>query len=149
MKYLTLEEIVRLNELTIKRHGGHFVPPHNFLHPEALDYLVETVGAELFGEPLYPTVADKAALYLFNIISNHIFQDGNKRTGLASALAFLYRNGYDLRDDLQPIQFDGQTIPATGSTHKEVLYQFTLTVAAAQAPLKACQQWLTTNITKA
>ena len=36
-----------------------------------LDYLLEAVQAEMFGSPLYPTIADKAALYCFNIIGNH------------------------------------------------------------------------------
>jgi death-on-curing protein len=34
-----------------------------------------------------------APAYLFHIIKNHPFIDGNKRTGLDSALALLDRNG--------------------------------------------------------
>ncbi|MES2520268.1 MAG: Fic family protein [Bacteroidota bacterium] len=33
-------------------------------------------------------MSDKAVICCYNIIGNHIFSDGNKRTGLESALAF-------------------------------------------------------------
>jgi death on curing protein len=35
-----------------------------------------------------------AAAYLFHIVMNHPFVDGNKRTGTHAALAFLRDNGY-------------------------------------------------------
>ena len=34
-----------------------------------------------------------AAAYLFHIVQNHPFVDGNKRTALVVAVAFLERNG--------------------------------------------------------
>ena len=39
-------------------------------------------------------------IYMFNIISNHVFQDGNKRTGLESALVFLKLNEYNIKNQL-------------------------------------------------
>ncbi len=146
MKYLTAGELIDLNKLTVKRHGGNFVPPNNLLHGEALEYLVETVQAEMFGEPLYPTISDKAGLYLFNIISNHIFQDGNKRTGLTGALAFLLRNRYWLKQELVRVEFEGRMLPDEQGGHDEILYQFTLEVASGTVPLPACQQWFAQNI---
>ena len=35
-----------------------------------------------------------SAAYLFHIVSNHPFVDGNKRTGTVAALTFLDLNGY-------------------------------------------------------
>lgn len=46
----------------------------------------------MFGNDLYPTVYDKAAAYLYHIVCNHPFNDGNKRTGFGSALLFLKAN---------------------------------------------------------
>lgn len=43
---------------------------------------------------LHPTIAEKAAAYFFYLVKNHPFIDGNKRTGVASALLFLHVNGY-------------------------------------------------------
>jgi len=40
-----------------------------------------------------------AAAYLFHIVSNHPFVDGNKRTGLLSALTFLQINGIRLHTE--------------------------------------------------
>jgi death on curing protein len=114
---------------TVAIHGGNFMPPNNFLHEENLDYLLEAVQAEMFGAPLYPTIADKAALYCYNIICNHIFTDGNKRTGLEAALAFLKLNGYRLRKDL-PLND---------------LYNFILKVASGQSDLEECKAWFMKN----
>jgi len=76
MEYLIKEDILQINKQTVERHGGNFVAPYNFLHEDPLDYLIEAVEAKMFGEEMYPAISDKAGLYMFNIISNHIFQDG-------------------------------------------------------------------------
>lgn len=101
------------------------MPLHNFLHEKNLDYLLEAVQAELFGTPLYPTIPDKAAVYCFTIISNHIFSDGNKRTGLGAALQFLNLNGYDLSPQV--------TNP--------ILTDFIIKVASGQSSLEECRAW--------
>ena len=93
MEYITKKQIINTNCYQVDTFGGNFVPLHNFLHEENLDYLLEAVQAEMFGEPLYPEVYHKAGLYMFNVICNHIFQDGNKRTGLEASLLFLQLNG--------------------------------------------------------
>ncbi len=49
-----------------------------------------------FGRDAYPDLWSKAAAMLHSIIGNHPFLDGNKRTGVALALAFLDRNGEDV-----------------------------------------------------
>ncbi len=45
-----------------------------------------------------------AAAYMFHLVQNHPFVDGNKRTGAASALVFLDLNGWevDISTDQQP-----------------------------------------------
>jgi death on curing protein len=128
MEYLEKADVVRINRLTIQDVGGHFVPPQNFLHEENLDYMLEAVQAEMFGEPLYPEIHQKAGVYLFNIICNHIFQDGNKRTGLESALLFLQLNGHDL-------VIDSQTLTT-----------FVVSVASGEQSLEAVQDWLAQHV---
>ena len=129
MIYLTKQQIIRLNIATIEAHGGNFMPPNNFLHEENLDYLLEAVQAEMFGEPLYPTISDKAALYCYNIICNHIFSDGNKRTGLASSLIFMNLNHYELRLEVT----------------NTILTDFILKVASGQSNLEECKEWFKEN----
>ena len=145
-RYLSRSNIILINRMTVAEHGGNFVPPDNLLNPAPLEYLVESVRAELFGEPLYPGAADKAALYMFNIISNHIFQDGNKRTGLEAALVFLQVNGYQVVKDLRQVEVGGQDLPDRTTSRNDHLVNFTLAVAAGQVPLEACRQWFATNI---
>lgn len=44
-----------------------------------------------------------AAAYLFHLVKNHPFIDGNKRVGAVATIIFLYLNGFDfdaLEDDL-------------------------------------------------
>ncbi len=50
----------------------------------------------VFGKELYPTIFGKAAVYARNIIFNHPFIDGNKRTGMTSAAVFLENNNCKL-----------------------------------------------------
>jgi death-on-curing protein len=38
-----------------------------------------------------------AAAYLFHLVQNHPFLDGNKRVGAAAALTFLVMNGIETR----------------------------------------------------
>ena len=128
-RYLTKQQVIRINRATVELHGGNYMPPHNFLHEENLDYLIEAVQAEMFGQPLYPTIPDKAALYCFNIIGNHIFTDGNKRTGLAAALQFLSLNEHDLSYEV---------------TNK-ILTDYILKVASGQSSLDECRAWFATH----
>ena len=100
MRLLLKEEITFLNKNNVLRFGGNFVPQNNFLHENYLDYLVEIVDAELFGEKMHPKVYQKASIYLYNIIANNIFTDGNKRTGLDACLLFFDFNVYQLKNSV-------------------------------------------------
>jgi death on curing protein len=129
MIFLRKHNIIRINKRTINAHGGNFTPPKNILNEQPLDYVTEIVNAEMFGEPLYPEVYDKAAVYMFNIISNHIFMDGNKRTGLESAIAFLEINGFRLKEKMSLAE----------------IYDFTIKVASGESDLEECREWFKTN----
>ena len=130
IRYLTKGQIIKINRATVAAHGGNFMPPYNFLHEENLDYLLEAVQAEMFGSPLYPTIADKAALYCFNIIGNHIFTDGNKRTGLGAALQFLNLNDCYLSPEV--------TNP--------LLTAYILKLASGESSLDECRAWFTAYV---
>lgn len=124
--------VVTVNKKTILSHGGNFIEPYNFLNEHNLDYLLEIVRAEMFGEPLYPKLSDKAGLYMYNIIANHVFQDGNKRTGLEAAIIFLRINGFNISLAL----------------HLNQVYDFTIKVASGESNLEECQQWFDINMVK-
>jgi death-on-curing protein len=146
MEYLLKEDFILINKKTVAQHGGSFVSPSNFLHEPDLDYLLEAVDSQVFGQPLYPSIADKASLYMFNVISNHIFQDGNKRTGLAAALLFLKLNGKNLKVELTSIRANDKSIPNKGNTTNEILFHFTMELASGLISLEECKQWFAENI---
>lgn len=50
-----------------------------------------------------PDLCELAAAYLFGIVKNHPFVDGNKRTGLAAADTFLYFNGLSLEAEQEDV----------------------------------------------
>jgi death-on-curing protein len=59
--------------------------------------------ATFANDDLHPSLTEKGAAYLFHIVRNHPFVDGNKRAGLATCLVFLRLNGVAIRateDDL-------------------------------------------------
>lgn len=66
----------------------------------SLEYYIDAVKDKIFGKNLYPTIFHKAAAYAFFIIKEHIFYDGNKRTGLAAAITFLERNECSLKESV-------------------------------------------------
>ncbi len=70
-----------------------------------------TFGGELVHDGPYAM----AGAYLFHIVSNHPFVDGNKRTGVLAAMVFLDLNGVTIEDP------GGE------------LYALTLAVAAGQS----------------
>ena len=49
------------------------------------------------GHELHESLVEKGAAYLFHLVRNHPFVDGNKRVGLAVSLVFLRLNGVTIR----------------------------------------------------
>lgn len=90
MHYLTAEDILRIHSAVIDETGGS----HGTRDHGALSSLEHLPRQEAFGAQLYPTVFDKGAVYVRNIIFGHPFIDGNKRTAMAAADVFLQLNGY-------------------------------------------------------
>ena len=83
--------------------GGMNVGGNNLRHGATLGFVDNIFYNEYFGATLYPTIFHRAAAYLFFTLKNHIFVDGNKRTGLACALTFLEWNGITIA----PLDEDG------------------------------------------
>lgn len=76
--------------MVIDETGGS----HGVRNTHMILSLVAAPAQSAFGKELYPTVFEKAALYARDIIMNHSFIDGNKRTGITAAAVFLENNGY-------------------------------------------------------
>ncbi len=98
--YLTFQEILEINRQVILRSGGFVQGAGMQRVPGSIEYLVEAIQGNIFGCDLYPTLAHKAALYLYEINAGHVFLDGNKRTAMLCCLAFIRRNGYRISASL-------------------------------------------------
>ena len=97
MIYLTKEEIISINKEMIFSFGGSFYEGScNIKNDNSFGYLLAAPNQEVFGIERYPSIFDKAAAYLFFIIKDHIFCDGNKRTGMVAAFTFLDLNGMEI-----------------------------------------------------
>jgi len=94
MIYLTKDEIISINKDMISSFGGvYFEGACNIENDNSFEYLLAAPHQEVFGIERYPSTFNKAAAYLFFIIKDHIFYDGNKRTGMIAAFTFLGVNG--------------------------------------------------------
>ena len=92
-------------------------------------------------------ILQKKQPFIFQIVTGHIFQDGNKRTGLEAAILFLKLNNESLVDDLaQVTNAKGQAIPSKGDNPKKILELFTLEMATGRLNFEDCKLWFKANI---
>ena len=90
--FLTVEEILEIHADQIKRYGGR----SGLRDLGLLQSAVAVPESSFGGRYLHATLFETAAAYLFHIVQNHPFVDGNKRVGTAAALVFLKMNGIDI-----------------------------------------------------
>lgn len=99
LEFLSIEDVLDLHERLIERFGGSPGVRDQDLLESAVSQPVATFG----GEHLHPDLFSMAAAYLFHLVSNHPFFDGNKRIGLLAALVFLDLNGVTLTEGSQEL----------------------------------------------
>ena len=109
--FLDVEDVLSLHADQVALYGGD----HGVRDMGLVDSALAQPRATFGGEFLYKDLFEMAAAYLFHIVQNHPFLDGNKRTGAVVALVFL---------DLNGIQIDAP---------KGSIYDLTMAVATSQA----------------
>ena len=112
-EFLDLEEVLEIHALQLDEFGGIAGVRDRGL----LESAVEQPRATAFGELLHADLFEMAAAYLFHIVKNHAFLDGNKRTALVAALVFLDINGVSLERDDERL-YELGTLHALASTFK-------------------------------
>jgi death-on-curing protein len=90
--FLTLDEVLGIHADQIRRYGGTAGLRDRGLLISALAMPDASFG----GVSFHTSLSEMAAAYLFHLARNHPFVDGNKRTALAAALAFLWMNDQHL-----------------------------------------------------
>jgi len=89
IKFLPVEMVILYHDKLIDEYGGLKGIRDMGLLLSAL----EMPKSSMCGVDFHPTIFDKAAAYLFHIVCNHPFNDGNKRTGAFAAAVFLEIHG--------------------------------------------------------
>ena len=90
--FLSLDEVLALHADQISRYGGET----GIRDLALLQSAIAMPQARFSGEWLHPSLPEMAAAYLFHLVRNHPFVDGNKRAGLMCALAFLGLNDAEI-----------------------------------------------------
>lgn len=95
IEFLTVEVVLALHQRQLDRFGGG-AGLRDF---GLLDSAVAQPQASFGGSYAHEGLFAMAAAYLFHIVSNHPFVDGNKRVGLLAAQVFLDVNGVSLEHE--------------------------------------------------
>jgi death-on-curing protein len=88
LRFLGLDEVLRLHVDQIERYGG----AEGVRDLGLLESAVAAPEASFDGVYLHATLPEMAAAYLFHLAQNHPFIDGNKRAATAAMIMFLYLN---------------------------------------------------------
>ena len=90
--FLSLAEVLAIHKEQIRRFGGSL----GLRDLGLLEAAIHMPQATFSGRFLHEDLQGMAAAYLFHLVANHPFIDGNKRVGAASADVFLGMNGWQL-----------------------------------------------------
>ena len=121
---ITLSEVLKLHEKSIKDYGGSAGVRDINLLESALARPFQSFG----GTELYSTPFEKAAALIESIVKNHPFIDGNKRTGFLAGFALLYRSNLLI------------------VAEQEAVYNFVIDVASSNISFEDITLWLKQNI---
>lgn len=92
MIWITLEQIIELHTLVIKRSGGL----DGIRDKGSLESAIAAPLQSFGGQDLFPGEIEKIARLGYGLSSNHAFVDGNKRIGALATQLLLQWNGYHL-----------------------------------------------------
>lgn len=120
---ITLDEVIKLHELSIQFFGGSSgIGDFNLLE-SALARPFQTFASE----ELYTSVYEKSDALIESIVKNHPFVDGNKRTGFLAAFVFLRKNNISM------------------TASEDEAYEFVVDVASSKISFEEITTWLKQN----
>ena len=93
--FLAIEEVLAFHSDQARIYGGSPTVRDIGLLQSALAMPAASFG----GRYLHKDIHEMAAAYLYHIVRDHPFVDGNKRTGAVTALTFLEVNGHPVHAD--------------------------------------------------
>ena len=90
--YISLEDLLVIHADQVERYGGS----HGIREIRLIESALFRPQSSFGGEDLYPTILEKVAVLAYSLLPNHAFVDTNKRTAMATLLAFLELNNCPL-----------------------------------------------------
>ena len=117
--FLNLARVLHLHRSSIDLYGGD----PGVRDMGLLESAVAQPRAKFGGEFLHGDLAAMAAAYVFHLVSNHPFIDGNKRTGALAGFVFLEINEIDFRASENAYE-QAVLAVARGEMSKEQLTEF-------------------------
>lgn len=104
---ITYDECISIiNKLKFNNESKLFALERN----EGLRTIIDTIYQAFAGQDLYPSIEEKASNFLYLIIKNHTFIDGNKRIAATLFIYFLEYNNILYKNNYQTI--DNNTLVA-------------------------------------
>jgi len=91
--FLTLDDIIESHQNQIDTYGGS----HGIRDIGLLESAIAQPEASFGGQYLHADIFEMAAAYIYHLVMNHPFVDGNKRVGLETALIFLEINNENFK----------------------------------------------------
>ena len=117
--FLTLDEVIAIHRDQIDRYGGTL----GIREVSLLESAIATPQAGFGDQYLHRDLFEMAAAYLYHLVQNHPFLDGNKRVGTVAALTFLELNGIATKIPQQTL-VDMVLSIAQGKTDKTAIAEF-------------------------
>jgi len=122
--FLDTARVLRIHESMIAAYGGS----EGIRDVGLLQSAIAMPQASFGGDYLHTDLFEMAAAYLFHIVLNHPFLDGNKRTGAAAAVIFLDLNNIYLRNDEEGLVTTTLAV-VSGEADKAVVSAFLRSIA--------------------
>jgi death-on-curing protein len=118
-EFLTVEDVIEIHADQIRRYGGTLGIRDVELLQAAASMPQSGFGDRYFHVDLF----EMAAAYLYHLVQNHPFVDGNKRAGAMVAFVFMKLNGLTLVADEE--EFETLVLDAAqGKADKGIIAQF-------------------------
>jgi prophage maintenance system killer protein len=92
IRYLTVQDLVEIHRAVSAEFGGTQAHPGVVDSQFGLINAVQRPQVTTLGREAYPSFPDKVAAFLFALLTNSPFRGGNRRTALASLVAFCELN---------------------------------------------------------
>jgi death-on-curing protein len=113
---LTLAEVVSIHRDQISRYGG--ASGIRDIKGLLSALAMPAMGGE--GQYYHHGLVDMASAYLFHMIQNHPFVDGNKRVGVVAALVFLSMNEVEVDIPEEVLEDLAMAVAQGNATKREV-----------------------------